>query len=97
VNSWLGAPTWELIDDLPDNRLKVYKRAKMELLVRLKNTKKKAHRIGRDGSGKQIKAAAVCNLGLEGIVSKRLTSIYKSGRRKPGSRSKIRSRRLQRG
>jgi ATP-dependent DNA ligase len=69
----------------------------MELLVRLKNTKKKAHRIGRDGSGKQIKAAAVCNLGLEGIVSKRLTSIYKSGRRKPGSRSKIRSRRLQRG
>jgi hypothetical protein len=41
VNSCLGAPTWELIDDLPDNRLKVYKRAKMELLVRLKNTKKK--------------------------------------------------------
>jgi hypothetical protein len=40
VNSWLGAPTWELIDDLLDNRLKVYKRAKMELLVRLKNTQK---------------------------------------------------------
>ena len=40
MNSRLGAPTWELIDDLLDNRLKVYKRAKMELLVRLKNTKK---------------------------------------------------------
>ena len=40
MNSWLGAPTWELINDLLDNRLKVYKRAKMELLVRLKNTKK---------------------------------------------------------
>ena len=26
--------------------------------------------------------AAVCNLGLEGIVSKRLTSAYKSGRSK---------------
>jgi ATP-dependent DNA ligase len=25
------------------------------------------------------RVAAVCNLGLEGIVSKRLTSVYKSG------------------
>jgi len=57
-----------------------YKRAKTEFPVRLKkHEKRKAHRIGRDGSGKQIKAAAVCNLGLEGIVSERLTSIYKSG------------------
>ena len=34
------APTSELIDDLLDNRPEVYQRAKKELLVRLKNTKK---------------------------------------------------------
>ena len=31
-----------------------------------------------EGHGDKL-FAAVCNLGLEGIVSKRLTSIYKSG------------------
>jgi hypothetical protein len=39
-DSYRTAPTWELIDDLLDNRPEVYKRAKTELLVRLKNTKK---------------------------------------------------------
>ena len=34
------APTKELIDDLLDNRPKVYQRAKDELLARLANTKK---------------------------------------------------------
>ena len=34
------APTNELIDDLLDNRPKVYQRAKDELLARLANTKK---------------------------------------------------------
>jgi hypothetical protein len=34
------APTWELIDDLLDNRPKIYQSAKMELLARLANTKK---------------------------------------------------------
>jgi len=34
-----------------------------------------------EGEGEQI-FAAVCKLGLEGIVSKRLTSVYKSGRSK---------------
>jgi hypothetical protein len=33
------APTWELIDDLLDNRPKIYESAKMELLARLANTK----------------------------------------------------------
>jgi len=36
--------------------------------------------------------ASVCKVGLEGIVSKRATSIYKSGRLERGSRSKTRSR-----
>lgn len=31
-----------------------------------------------EGHGDKL-FAAVCNLGLEGIVSKRLTSVYKSG------------------
>src|SRR5215471_20761200 len=39
-DSYRTAPTWELIDDLLDNRPEVFKRAKTELLVRLKNTKK---------------------------------------------------------
>ena len=39
-DSYRTAPTWELIDDLPDNRPEVYEMAKSELLVRLKNTKK---------------------------------------------------------
>jgi hypothetical protein len=39
-DSYRTAPTWELIDDLLDNRPEVYKRAKMELLTRLANTKK---------------------------------------------------------
>jgi hypothetical protein len=34
------APTWELIDDLLDNRPKIYQTAKMVLLARLTNTKK---------------------------------------------------------
>ena len=34
------APTWELIDDLLDNRPKIYQSAKMALLARLANTKK---------------------------------------------------------
>src|SRR5215813_1937005 len=39
-DSYRTAPTMELIDDLLDNRAEVYERAKMELLVRLKSTKK---------------------------------------------------------
>ena len=39
-DSYRTTPTWELIDDLLDNRPEVYKRAKMELLARLANTKK---------------------------------------------------------
>jgi hypothetical protein len=39
-DSYRTAPTRELIDDLLDNRPEVYKRAKMELLTRLANTKK---------------------------------------------------------
>ena len=39
-DSYQTAPTSELIDDLLDNRPEVYERAKTELLVRLKNTKK---------------------------------------------------------
>ena len=39
------------------------------------------------------KLCAACELGLEGIVSKRLTAPYKSGPCKSGSRSAIRSRR----
>ena len=39
-DSYRTAPTWELIDDLLDNRPEGYERAKTELLVRLKNTKK---------------------------------------------------------
>ena len=39
-DSYRTAPTSKLIDDLLDNRPEVYKRAKTELLVRLKNTKK---------------------------------------------------------
>jgi bifunctional non-homologous end joining protein LigD len=33
--------------------------------------------------------AAVCELGLEGIVSKKLDSLYRLGRRRRGSKSKI--------
>ena len=39
-DSYATAPTWELIDDLLDNRPEVYQRAKKELLGRLGNTKK---------------------------------------------------------
>jgi hypothetical protein len=39
-DSYQTAPTWELIDDLLDNRPKIYQSAKMELLARLANTKK---------------------------------------------------------
>ena len=39
-DSYRTAPTKELIDDLLDNRPKVYQRAKDELLARLANTKK---------------------------------------------------------
>ncbi len=39
-DSYRTAPTRELIDDLLDNRPKVYQRAKDELLARLANTKK---------------------------------------------------------
>ena len=39
-DSYETAPTWELIDDLLDNRPEVYQRAKKELLGRLGNTKK---------------------------------------------------------
>ena len=39
-DSYRTAPTRDLIDDLLDNRPKVYQRAKMELLARLANTKK---------------------------------------------------------
>jgi hypothetical protein len=38
---------------------------------------------------------AVCRLGLEGIVSKKLDAPYCSGRRKPGSKSKTRRPPLQ--
>ena len=39
-DSFRTAPTRELIDDLLDNRPKIYESAKMELLARLANTKK---------------------------------------------------------
>ncbi|MGB7713701.1 MAG: hypothetical protein WA592_18455 [Pseudolabrys sp.] len=39
-DNYRTAPTKELIDDLLDNRPKVYQRAKDELLARLANTKK---------------------------------------------------------
>ena len=39
-DNYRTAPTWELIDDLLDNRPEVYQKAKNELLVRLANTKK---------------------------------------------------------
>jgi hypothetical protein len=39
-DNYRTAPTKELIDDLLDNRPKVYQRAKDELLARLVNTKK---------------------------------------------------------
>jgi hypothetical protein len=39
-DSYRTTPTWQLIDDLLDNRPEVYEAAKTELLVRLKNTKK---------------------------------------------------------
>ena len=39
-DNYRAAPTKELIDDLLDNRPKVYQRAKDELLARLANTKK---------------------------------------------------------
>ena len=39
-DNYRTAPTKELIDDLVDNRPKVYQRAKDELLARLANTKK---------------------------------------------------------
>jgi hypothetical protein len=39
-DNYRTAPTKELIDDLLDNRPKVYQRAKDELLSRLANTKK---------------------------------------------------------
>jgi hypothetical protein len=37
-DSYRTAPTWELIDDLLDNRREVYEMAKTELLVRLKKS-----------------------------------------------------------
>ena len=39
-DNYRAAPTKELIDDLLDNRPKVYQRAKDELLAQLANTKK---------------------------------------------------------
>ena len=39
-DNYRTAPTKELIDDLLDNRPKVYQRAKDELLAQLANTKK---------------------------------------------------------
>ena len=39
-DNYRTAPTKELIDDLLDNRPKVYQRANDELLARLANTKK---------------------------------------------------------
>jgi bifunctional non-homologous end joining protein LigD len=47
-----------------------------------------------EGHGEKL-FEAVCDLGLEGIVSKRLTSIYRSGPSRPGSKSKIRRHPLQ--
>jgi bifunctional non-homologous end joining protein LigD len=45
-----------------------------------------------DGDGQNM-FAAVCKLGLEGIVSKRSTSVYKSGPSKTWIKVKIRIRR----
>jgi hypothetical protein len=39
-DSYRTLPTWELVDDLLDNRPEVYQKAKTELLARLANTKK---------------------------------------------------------
>jgi hypothetical protein len=39
-DSYRTAPTWELIDDLLDNRPEIYQSARIELLTRLANTKK---------------------------------------------------------
>ena len=48
-----------------------------------------------DGHGAEA-FAAVCDLGLEGIVSKKLNAPYRSGRRKTGSRSRTRRQRQRR-